>query len=206
MRNRLKYWILAAFVIVSIGLFGQGKKSSLLSYSLSYIQPTLISSQGEFEFAPIYLNVEANIHYKPFDFISFSSGLGYNKISGSTYISYSSSTIERSNYQELFVSGMRLPFQVNLHFIKAPVKTDYYLKAVYTNELAFFKTVQYENDVATGTSRLSFYNPSLGVGIGCILLKSKPVGLILEGMIEKYLRFDSFNEATWYSLKFGVIR
>ena len=150
MRIRLTYWFLAAFLIVSIELCGQEKKSSLLSYSLSYIQPTLISSQGEFEIVPIYLNVEANIHSKPFDFISFSSGLGYNKVSGSTHINYSSSTIERSNYQELFVSGIRLPFQINLHFTEAPVKTDYYLKAVYTNELTLYKTVHYENDVATG--------------------------------------------------------
>ena len=205
MRIRLKYWFLAAFLTVSIGLSGQEKKSSLLSYSLSYIQPTLISSQGEFEFVPIYLNVEANIHYKPFDFISFSSGLGYHKVSGSTYISYSSSSIEQSNYQELFVSGIRLPLQLNLHFIKAPMKTDFYLKAVYTNGLGFYKTIRYESDEATGTSCTSFYDPSLGIGIGSKFLKNKRVGLIVEGMIEKYLRFDSFNEATWYSLKIGVI-
>ena len=85
------------------------------------------------------------------------------------------------------------------------MKTDYYLKAVYTNGLAIYKTIYYENDVATGTSRTSGYNPSLGIGIGSIFLKNKPVGIIVEGMIEKYLRFDSFNEATWYSKKIGVV-
>jgi hypothetical protein len=177
----------------------------LLSYSLSYIPPSLISSYGEFEFVPIFLNVEANIHYKPFDFISFTSGLGYNRIGESIHLSYSSSTIQQSNYEELFVSGIRLPLQFNLHFTKAPLKTDSYLKAVYTNGLSFHKTIQYENGVATGSHHLSYYYPSIGIGIGSIFLKNKPVGLILEGMIEKHLRFDSFKEATWYSMKIGVI-
>jgi hypothetical protein len=205
MRNTLKYLLLASFLIIPNGLIGQEKKTSLLSYSLSYIQPTIISSQGEFEYVPIYLNVEANVHYKPFDFISFTSGIGYNKNGESIYFSHSSSTLEQSNYQELFVSGIRLPLQVNFHFTNEPMKTDSYLKAVYTNGFTFHKNIQYENDIATGTRHTSFYDPSIGIGIGSIFLKNKPLGIILEGLIEKYLRYDSFKEATWYSIKIGVI-
>jgi hypothetical protein len=105
----------------------------------------------------------------------------------------------------VFVSGIRVPLQFNVHFSKAPLKTDGYLKAVYTNGLTFDKMVQYENDEATGTRRMSFYDPSIGIGIGSIFLKNKPVGIIVEGLIEKYLRFDSFKDATWYSIKIGVI-
>ena len=205
MRNTLKYLLLATFLIISIGLIGQEKKSSVLSYSLSYIPPSIISGDGGFEFVPIYLNVEANIHYKPFDFISFTSGLGYYKDAESIFLIYSSSTIEQSDYQELFVSGIRLPLQLNFHFTKEPMKTDSYLKAVYTNGFTFHKNIQYENDVATGTRHTSFYDPSIGIGIGSIFLKNKPVGIILEGLIEKYLRYDSFKDATWYSIKIGVI-
>ena len=70
-------WLVPTFILLSIGLFGQDTKSDVLSYSFSYITPYLISSDADFEFEPIYINFEANIHYKPFDRISFSSGLGY---------------------------------------------------------------------------------------------------------------------------------
>ena len=205
MRETFRYLLLSAFLLMSIGLIGQEKNSSLLSYSLSYIQPTLISSQGEFEYVPILLNVEANVHYKPFNFISFTSGLGYNKDSESIFLNYSSSTLEQGNYQELFVSQIRLPLQLNIHLTEAPIKTDSYLKVVYNNGITFHKTIQYVNDETTGTRHLSFYYPSIGMGIGSIFLKNKPVGIILEGLIEKYLRYDSFKEATWYSIKIGVI-
>jgi len=49
------------------------------------------------------------------------------------------------------------------------------------------------------------YNPSVGLGIGGIFLKNKPVGLIVEGTIEKRLRYPQINSGTWYSLKIGVV-
>lgn len=205
MRRIKTLWLVASILLLSIGLFGQETKSDVLSYSLSYIPPHLISSNGEFDFVPIYLNFEANIHYKPFDFISFTSGLGYYKDGEPIYINYSSSTFDNSNYQELHVSGIRLPLQLNFHITKAPMKTDSYLKAVYTNGFTFHKTILYENDVATGNRHTNYYDPSVGIGIGGIFLKNKPVGIIVEGTIEKYLRFDDFTEYTFYSLKIGVI-
>lgn len=205
MKRIARFWIAATFIMLSISMQGQESNPNVLSYSLSYIPPSLASFEGEFSFVPIYINFEANIHYKPFELISFSSGLAFHKISESIFINYSSSSFERDDYLELFVSGIRLPLQLNLHFTKAPLKTDGYLKAVYTNGFGLHKTIQYEDNVATGTSHTNYYNPSIGIGLGSIFLKNKPMGIIVEGMIEKYLRFDSFKDATWYSLKIGVV-
>jgi hypothetical protein len=198
-------WLVATILLFSITLVGQDNKPSAFSYSLSYIPPSLLSSDGEFEFVPIYLNVEANIHYKPFDFISFTSGLGYYKDSEPLPLVYNSSSTEHSNYQDLHSSGLRLPLQLNIHFTKAPLKTDSYFKVVYTNGFIIHKIISYENDVATGTKYNSAYFPSVGLGLGGIFLKNKPVGIIVEGTIEKYFRYDLFKDATWYSLKIGVI-
>lgn len=51
----------------------------------------------------------------------------------------------------------------------------------------------------------NLYRPSVGLGIGGIFLKNKPVGLIVEGTIEKTLRWETFSNATYYSLKIGIV-
>ena len=197
--------MVSGFLLFSIGLFGQENKPNVLSYSLSYIPPSFASSEGEFFFVPIYLNFEANINYKPFEVISFTSGLGYlkeqEKMPGIQY----SSQIDQNSYYNMGLSVIRIPMQINLHLIKVPTKTDTYLKVVYTNGIWFFKTTQYENDEITSIEKTNSYYPSIGIGIGSIFLKHKQVGIIVEGVIEKYLRYDSFNDATWYSLKIGIV-
>ena len=137
--------------------------------------------------------------------ISFTSGLGYlreqEKMPGIQY----SSQIDQNSYYNIGMSVIRIPMQINLHLIKVPTKTDTYLKVVYTNGIWFFKTTQYENDEITSIEKTNSYYPSIGIGIGSIFLKHKKVGIIVEGTIEKYLRYDTFNDATWYSLKIGVV-
>ena len=204
MKSLHRFWMVSGFLLFSIGLFGQENKPTALQYSLSYIPPSFASSEGEFFFVPFYLNFEANINYKPFEVISFTSGLGYlrdqEKIPGIQY----SSQIDQNSYYNVGLSVIRIPMQINLHLIKVPTKTDTYLKVVYTNGVWFFKTTQYENDEITSIEKTNSYYPSIGIGIGSIFLKHKQVGIIVEGVIEKYLRFESFNDATWYSIKIGV--
>jgi len=190
-----------------MGMFGQDTKSDVLSFSLSYITPYLIYSDFlECEYAPVYLNVEANIHYKPFDRISFSSGLGYF-IETETYgyINWGEPR-DDDDYHKSTETNFRIPIQFNYHWWKSPDYPDWYFKAVYTNAILFSMSRSFENDELIRKRKSnSLYNPSVGLGIGVIFLKNKPVGLIVEGTIEKHLRYPQVNSGTWYSLKIGVV-
>lgn len=79
MSKARKFLLFIASLMLSISLFGQDDKSRDISYSFAYLPPSLITSNGEFGWLPIYANFEANVHYKPFDLISFSSGLGFSE-------------------------------------------------------------------------------------------------------------------------------
>jgi hypothetical protein len=192
-------WLVATILLLSVSLFGQDTKSDVLSYSLSYIPPSLTSWRGEFEFAPTYINFEANIHYKPFDRISFSSGLGYS----TTTETYQAWFNEPDNYHTLTETNFRIPIQFNYHITKSPDKSDWYLKAVYTNGFFFYKVRSFGNGVLQVNNR--FYEPSAGIGLGSIFLKNKPVGIIVEGTISKHLSKYALKYETWYSLKIGVV-
>jgi len=199
--------LVPTFILLSIGLYGQDSKSDVLSYSFSYITPYLISSDAEFEFEPIYINFEANIHYKPFDRISFSSGLGYFiKTETYRYVNFGTPPDWPDYYYTDTETNFRIPIQFNYHWWKSPDYPDWYFKAVYTNVISFTQIRGYENDELYD-KRMSkkIYNPSVGLGIGGIFLKNKPVGLIVEGTIEKRLRYPQINSGTWYSLKIGVV-
>jgi hypothetical protein len=194
-----------AFSLLSIGLVGQNNNASQFSYSLSYIPPSLRTSDGETSFLPKNINLEANVQYKPFDRFSFSSGIAYIRYCDLQDLAPTSVTIEQDVSYMISSSAIRIPLQFNYHFIKAPQKIDSYLKAVYTNGFSFSQVHEYENDVETDNYSQNNYHPSAGLGIGGIFLKNKPVGIILEGTIEKYLRWDTFNMATFYSIKIGVV-
>jgi hypothetical protein len=203
-------WLLITILLVSTGLSGQDTKSDVLSYSLSYIPPSLHSWRGEFKFAPIYINFEANIHYKPFDRISFSSGLGYSTKTETIFIDWGalvdepdSFLILPDSYHIVTVTNFRIPIQFNYHITKSPDKSDWYLKAVYTNGFFFYKVRSFGNGVLQVNNR--FYEPSAGIGLGSIFLKNKPVGIIVEGTISKHLNKYALKYETWYSLKIGVI-
>jgi len=200
-------WLLASILLLSTSLFGQDTKSDVLYYSLSYITPYLISSDFlDCEFAPIYLNIEANIHYKPFDRISFTSGLGYSTSSEIMRFINWEAPPEPGNYFKLSDSNFRIPIQFNYHFNMIPGKDDWYLKAVYTNGILYTTSRSFENDELIRKRKSNnYYNPSIGLGIGSILLKDKPVGILLEGTIEKTLRWETFKEATYYSMKIGIL-
>ena len=198
--------LIPAIVLLSIGLFGQDTKSDVLSYSLSYITPYLISSDADFEFEPIYINFEANIHYKPFDRISFSSGLGYF-IETETYgfINWGEPR-DDDDYYTSTETNFRIPIQFNYHWWKSPDYPDWYFKAVYTNAILFSTSRSFENDELIRKRKSdNYYDPSVGLGIGGIFLKNKPVGLIVEGTIEKTFRRETFSDATYYSLKIGIV-
>lgn len=195
-------WLVATILLLSVSLFGQDTKSDLLSYSLSYIPPSLTSQGGEFRFAPIYINFEANIHYKPFDRISFSSGLGFSKTENHMLMMWYPSP---DNYLIIKESGIRIPIQVNYHITKSPDKTDWYLKAGYTNGVFSTTVRSFENDELTAKSKVRFYEPSAGIGLGGIFLKDKPIGIIVEGTISKHLYKYALHNETWYSLKFGDV-
>ena len=189
-------------------MFGQDTKTDVLAYSFSYITPYLIYSDFlECEYAPVYLNVEANIHYKPFERISFSSGLGYHKDSETSRpLKWGEAEMELDNYYTVTESNFRIPIQFNYHISKSIDKSDWYLKAVYTNGIVFNMSRSYENDILIRKRKSkNHYNPSVGLGMGCILLKDKPVGILLEGTIEKTLRWETFNEVTYYSMKIGIL-
>jgi hypothetical protein len=207
--KRIKTLLLVpAVLLLSIGLFGQDTKSDVLSYSLSYITPYLISSDFlECEFAPIYLNVEANIHYKPFDRISFSSGLGYfTETETYGYINWGAPPDAPDYDHTATETNFRIPIQFNYHWWKSPDYPDWYFKAVYTNAISFTKFRSFENDELTSKRKSNYiYEPSVGIGIGSIFLKNKPVGMILEGTIEKTLRWETFSKSTFYSLKIGIV-
>ncbi|MCJ7716884.1 MAG: hypothetical protein MUO54_10260, partial [Anaerolineales bacterium] len=162
------------------------------------------SYEGEFEFFPIYTNFEANIHYKPFNKISFTSGIGFF-IKQETQPDYTSSSSESTHTNKVIFSMVRIPMQFNFHLVKSPVKSDSYLKAVYNNTVFFDKVIRYENDEKVGKDHSGGYYPSIGIGLGGVFLKHKPVGILLEGTVEKYLRFGDFTNSTWYYLKIGVI-
>lgn len=200
--------LIPAIVLLSIGLYGQETKSDVLSYSLSYITPYFITSDFlEGEFAPIYINFEANIHYKPFDRISFSSGLGYF-IETKTYYGYIHLGEPRDddNYSTSTGTNFRIPIQFNYHWWKSPDESDWYFKAVYTNAISFSTSRSFENDELIRKRKSdNYYNPSVGLGIGGIFLKNKPVGLIVEGTIERRLRYPQINSGTLYSLKIGIV-
>ena len=201
-------WLLITILLISAGLSGQDTKSDVLSYSFSYITPYLIYTDFlECEYAPIYLNFEANIHYKPFDRISFSSGLGYFTTTETYgYINWEASPDEPDYYYTATESNFRVPIQFNYHITKSPDKSDWYLKAVYTNGISFYTNRSFEDDELIRKRKSNnFYIPSVGLGIGSIFLKDKPVGILLEGTIEKTLRWETFNEATYYSMKIGVV-
>ena len=201
-------WLVATILLLSVGLFGQDTKSDVLAYSFSYITPYLISSDFlECEYAPVYLNVEANIHYKPFDRISFSSGFGYFTESETyRFINWREPEVESDYYHTATETNFRIPIQFNYHWWKSPDYPDWYFKAVYTNAILFSMSRSFENDELIRKRKSNnFYDPSVGLGIGGIFLKNKPVGLIVEGTIEKTLRWESFSYATYYSLKIGIV-
>jgi len=200
--------LFASILLLSTGLFGQDTKSDVLSYSLSYITPYLISSDFlECEFAPIYLNVEANIHYKPFNRISFSSGFGYFTKTETLQLYFYASEPSDIDYDHTITeTNFRIPIQFNYHWWKSPDYPDWYFKAVFTNAILYSKSRSFENDELTRKRKSNnYYDPSIGLGIGGIFLKNKPVGLIVEWTIEKTLRWETFNEATYYSMKIGII-
>jgi hypothetical protein len=193
------------FSLFSSGVIGQETKSNQLSYSLSYITPYLVLGEGDIEFMPSWLNFEANIHYKPFDVISVSSGIFFLRSTETVPSHYIETMIENNRSYRAAESLLRIPLQINYHLVKAPKKTDSYIKAVYTNGFGFAKDIKYESDGTTTTSRSTTYFPSVGLGIGAIFLKHKTVGILLEGTFEKFLRFGDFTEKTLFSLKIGVI-
>jgi hypothetical protein len=205
MSNPRKFLTFIVFSLLSIGLNAQENKSNQLSYSFSYITPYLFLGEGDIEFIPTWLNFEANIHYKPFDVISFTSGIFFLRDTETVPSSYIETMIENNRSYRAAESLLRIPLQVNYHLVKAPEKTDSYIKAVYTNGFGFAKDIKYESDGTTTTSRSTSYLPSVGLGIGAIFLKHKKVGILLEGTFEKFLRFGDFTEKTLFSLKIGVI-
>jgi hypothetical protein len=205
-------WLVATILLLSVSLFGQDTKSDVLSYSLSYIPPSLTSWRGEFEFAPTYINFEANIHYKPFDRISFSSGLGYSTKTETIFIDWGalvdepdSFLILPDSYHIVTVTNFRIPIQFNYHISKSPDKSDWYLKAVYTNGFFFYNVRSFGSSVLSVKNNGRFYEPSAGIGLGSIFLKNKPVGIIVEGTISKHLHKYALKYGTWYSLKIGVV-
>jgi hypothetical protein len=202
---KLSHTLITAFILAVCNLLpGQEHKSSLLSYSLSYIPPYLISFEGEFEFFPIFTNFEANIHYRPFDYISFTSGIGYFIVQ-EIQPDYTSSSSESTRTNKVTTSMVRIPLQCNFHLVESPDKSDSYLKAVYNNTFYINKVIHYDNDEKVGKDLTGGYYPSIGIGVGSVFLRHKPVGILLEGTVEKYLRFGDFKNSTWYYLKIGII-
>ncbi len=73
-------------------------------------------------------------------------------------------------------------------------------------QISFTKFRSFENDELTSKRKSNYiYEPSVGIGIGSIFLKNKPVGMLLEGTIEKTLRWETFSKSTFYSLKIGIV-
>lgn len=205
MKEPRKLLTFIAISMLSFGLFGQEKQTNHLSYSLSYIPPYLISYFDKTSFFVIPINFEANIHYKPFNRFSFTSGLGYFIMKDTQPVRSLPSEYDENKYIKISESSIRIPIQGNYHFLKSPNNTDWYLKAVYNNGIYFSKVREFENEELINKDKSYFYEPSVGLGIGSIFLKNKPVGIIVEGTIEKYLRHESFANSTWYSLKIGVV-
>lgn len=205
MKRLQRLFLCAVLAIFSISLFGQEDNSKDFSYSFSYIPPYLFLSQGDFGFLPAYANFEANIHYKPFDRVSLSSGLGYFRIYDELPEYYIETMIEYGRSHQESVSNFRVPLQANYHIVKSPNKTDCYIKGVFTNEIFTDKLVKYETDGTTSTSRSASYYPSIGLGMGAIFRKHKDVGILLEGTIEKFLRSGNFKNSTFLVFKIGVV-
>ncbi len=209
MKRLHRFWMVSVILLFSISLFGQENKPNQLSYSFSYLPPYLTSYEGEFSFKTIPINFEANIHYKSRARISYTTGLGYCIKAENHYVGW---TTPDDYYFRSIVSNIRLPIQVNYHIIKSPEKTDCYLKAVFTNVVFSKKVLKFHNYEQTNKRKSYSYIPSIGVGIGSIFLKNKPVGLVVEGTLEKYLTSDSYinylfplENTIWYSLKIGVV-
>jgi hypothetical protein len=203
-------WLVFTLLQLSVGLFGQDTKSKMLSYTFSFIPTYLTSYHGEFSFRTIPINFEANIHYKPGNRISYTTGIGYFRKAEDHFVVW---TTPNEYFYEETVSNIRFPIQFNYHIIKSPKKTDCYLKAEFTNGIFSRRIEKYERyEQVNDETRIS-YQPSVGIGIGNLFLRHKRVGIILEGTIEKYLRSESsinstgypIYETTWYSMKVGIV-
>ena len=138
----------------------------------------------------------------PFDLISFSSGLGYLI---AQEIQTPHPLDESIDFNKVSMSIYRVPLQFNYHIFESLVNTDCYLKAVFTNGILVDKIRQYGNDELINKDKVYLYIPSIGIGIGSRFLKDKSLGIILEGMVEKHLRENSFKVSTWYSIKIGLV-
>jgi len=95
--------------MLSLGLWCQENNTKQLLYSFSYIPPYLFSYQGEFLFASKPINFEANIHYKPYDRISFTTGLGYYTWTETHYVSW---TTPSEYYYKSTESNIRVVVQL----------------------------------------------------------------------------------------------
>jgi hypothetical protein len=98
-----------------------------------------------------------------------------------------------------------LPLQTNFHFKRNPGKTDSFAKLVFNNILFLDKVAYFENDIATSEEKSISYIPAIGFGVGTRLRRDKPLGILLEGVVEKHLRFDGYSDGIWCSAKVGII-
>lgn len=192
--------------VISLPIFAQNNGADRLSFSISWTPEYWGPNDGEFRLdAVLPLNFESLIHYKPFRRLSFSTGLGFqrNVLSGLSWPENSVIDVNRS-YKWVF-NEFRIPVQVNFHLSENKENVDTYLKAEYTNEFTFSKSIHYEYDIITSTRTNSWYSSSIGLGAGSILRANKSIGILIEGSLGTVLDSDVLFQIYIITLKLGVV-
>jgi len=194
---------LAILVLISLSSLGQESNNSKTSFSFSYVTPYVVLSDWELGVLPVLLNTEANIHYKPFEKISFSTGIGFLR-HAEKYNGYPLSMGEEHSLKKVS-HFIRVPIQTNFHFNRNPGKADSFAKLVFNNILFLDRVAYFENDITISKEKSISYIPAIGLGVGTHFRRDKPVGILLEGLVEQHLRFDDYSDGIWCSVKIGII-
>jgi hypothetical protein len=197
---------LALFICVfALRLFAQEENDDKLSVSISWTPQVFWLIDGDFDFGAFPIDFESLIYYKPFDRLSFATGLGYLRTSLSGPGVKASSSIDNSMSYDWVINTYRIPVQIDYHLSALPEKNDSYLKAVFTNSIMVDKTIQYENDVLISKHSELRYLPSIGLGIGSFLRTDRTIGIQVEGVAETYLRRDLLGKMYVFRLKLGIL-
>jgi len=205
--NRIRKYVLSILVgALFANLIAQGENVDRISYSISWTPSISFVDEGEFIFHIIPVDFESLIHYKPFQQLSFASGLGYQRTAMSgPGLSMASSVIDNSLSYKLIVSNYRIPMQISFHFQDNLLKTDTYIKVEYINNIISDRTIHYENEVQSSQDIEILYRPSIGLGLGSFLRTDKAIGIRIEGGVDTYLRKGMFAKLYEIKVKVGIV-
>ncbi len=192
-------------VVLSTNLFAQDEGVDRFSFSISWTPALYVASIDDFVMDDVLpLNFETLIHYKPYPKLSFSSGIGYQRYVSTGLSWIYLSHIDTNKSYRWVDNNFRVPINAKYKIFESSANADSYVKAEFINEWMFFKTIQYENEIISSTQSNSWYSPLVGFGIGSMIRKNKPIGILIEGSLETYVREEFFGMHIC-KMKFGIV-